>query len=193
MKRTLTILILLLVLKGISQDKNVIRIGVRLFKEADAPFSFKRKLPKNEYVYNFGYGLRTRYARILNKRVSAGFETGVWYFINNAKNIDSHNDEYKTRNLVTPFMGAIHINIYQKDLNWIILGLKGGTAYLQNIHKLNDNSVRVSTKWTSLFEISLSAQFGTKRKRVYHIGYGCDFLDNKIIRSAYFDFKYIHF
>lgn len=196
MKNILTFLIILFFsFNSNSQDKNLIRIGVRLFKEADAPFSFKRKFDKSQYVYNLGFGLRAKYLRILKNRISAGVETGAWYFINNSKNIDSYNDEYKTRNLVTPFMGVIHITVYRKDLNWVDIGLKGGSAYLQNIHKLNDKSVRVATKWSSLFEVSLTAQIVTKRKsmRTYHIGYGCDFFDNKVIRSAYFDFRHIRF
>ncbi|MBL7931718.1 MAG: hypothetical protein JNL60_07445 [Bacteroidia bacterium] len=191
MKRTVTLLILFLALKGISQDKkNILRIGLRLFKESDAAFSFKRKLPKNEYVYNLGFGLRARYSRILVKRLSIGPEIGVWYFINNAKNIDLYNNEYTRRNLVVPFMFCVHINIFQKDKNWISLGLKGGTVYLQNIRKLDNNITKTAGTWTSIFEVSLTAQFVTNgvRKRVYHLGYGWDFFDNKVIRGAYIDF-----
>lgn len=195
MKKNLTILLLLLVFKSISQDKNLIQAGIRLFKETDTPFSFKRKLTDNEYVYNFGFGARAKYLRVLNKRIMAGFEIGAWYFLNNAKNVDNYNDEYKTRNMVTPFMGTLHFIIYRKNLNWVNIGLKAGTAYLQNIHKLNDNSVRVLTKWTSLFEVSITTQLVVRRRtmRIFHFGYGCNFLDGKILRGIYVDPLYIHF
>src|SRR3954470_667716 len=76
--------------KSFSQEKNEIRIDLRVFQE-DAIFKYFRKHPKNEYVYNQGVGLSIVYTRRLNKRLSTGLETGGWYFFNDAKNIDPLN------------------------------------------------------------------------------------------------------
>ena len=193
MKVIMAVFLFLLATFALSQEKNSVRIGFRVFKEADGPFQFKRQLPKSDYVYNEGIGARIKYLRTLSNRLSTGIETGFWYFWNNSESLDFNRGSYVKRNTVLPLLAVLHVSVFRKNLNWISIGMKGGMAYVQNVRIFSTKTGQMKASWMGLAEISLTAQLFTKRKRVYHFGYGCDFFDERFLRSLYFDFKKLSF
>lgn len=186
-KITLLLLIFLGASKLFAQRGHAVRIDLSIHSEVDNLFPGVRKQAVNTYVFNRGLGIHVRYGHDITRKFWIGAATGVMYFVNNSNNTDAFSREYKTRNMVTPILGMIEYDLLQTDRNHIGFVFKAGTGYLQNIHKLNDHSVRVATSWTGVFEFTIYMHFGMKNGRflIPPAAYGRTIIDKKPFHSGY--------